>query len=283
MDKKQIGSLTAKGGFANEKDICEKFNSWQSDKEAQYWLELMGYDFKKIKNIRAIQIPTKIKKENLALYNISEDEYENFIRFKKADIQIQLTIEIAHIFKIENISLKKANSKADFNQIDKRSVKSYQEMWKFDDDIALWLKLFSGEILPQKYPELLEISILKESRRIFANEMPNNIQNKIIDFFETNKILVINDILRGRGGLAVDWILVTRKNEDETIDWILKDINTALNFYGKGDVKISPKGSWQIGKITLQRKGGTPDPTKLQFKFKPCDLFEIEEEDYGDK
>jgi len=26
----------------------------------------------------------------------------------------------------------------------------------------------------------------------------------------------------------------------------------------------------------MQRKGGTPDPTKLQFKIKPCELFKLE-------
>lgn len=45
----------------------------------------------------------------------------------------------------ENISLKKANSDADYNQIDKRSIDNYQKMWNFDNDIAFWLKLFSGE------------------------------------------------------------------------------------------------------------------------------------------
>ena len=61
-----------------------------------------------------------------------------------------------------------------------------------------------------------------------------------------------------------------------TTDWILKDINTVMNFYGKGEVCITRRGSLKIGKVTLQRKGGTPDPTKMQFKFKPCQLFELE-------
>jgi len=48
-----------------------------------------------------------------------------------------------------------------------------------------------------------------------------------------------------------------------------------MNFYGNGEVFITPRGSLHTGKITMQRKGGTPDPAKLQFKFKPCELFEI--------
>ena len=73
-------------------------------------------------------------------------------------------------------------------------------------------------------------------------------------------------------------MLVTRYNKtDDTTTWIMKDINTAMNFFGCGDVKISPKGSLYIGRITMQRKGGTPDPTKLQFKIKPCELFKLDE------
>ena len=32
--------------------------------------------------------------------------------------------------------------------------------------------------------------------------------------------------------------------------------------------------TFSIGKIKIQRKGGTPDPNSLQFKFSPGDLHE---------
>ena len=73
-------------------------------------------------------------------------------------------------------------------------------------------------------------------------------------------------------------MLVTKFNkENNTTAWILKDINIVMNFFGQGEVKLSPRGSLRIGKITMQRKGGTPDPTKIQFKFRPCELFKIED------
>lgn len=37
---------------------------------------------------------------------------------------------------------------------------------------------------------------------------------------------------------------------------------------------MSQKGGLIIGKLTAQRKGGTPDPTSLQFKIKPLDIFD---------
>lgn len=52
-------------------------------------------------------------------------------------------------------------------------------------------------------------------------------------------------------------------------------VNVVMNFFGSGEVRISPRGSLYIGKIIMQRKGGTPDPTKIQFKIKPCELFNL--------
>ena len=192
MDKTELGSKTAKGGFANEKAICEKFNTRKKDKEAQEWLKIMGYDIKKLDSVKAIQVPTKIKKSDLSKFEVNEEEYEQFVRFKKADAQIRIIIKIGNILKIENLSLKKANSDANYNQIDKRTVDDYQEMWNFDDEIAFWLKLFTGELDPKKYSRKTGIKKFKDKRRLFLNEMPEMIQNKIIGFFERNRIIIPN-------------------------------------------------------------------------------------------
>jgi len=275
MGSFELGSETAKGGFANEKEICRKFNNWREDNEAQLWLKIMGYDIKMIQDVTAIHIPTRLKKEILSQLGF-EDSYEDLMRFKKADAQLRIFIKLGDILRIENLSLKKANSDADYNQVDKRWVSSYQEMWGFDDEIALGLKLFTGEINPASYAELIQNIQLRDPRRMFLDELPEGLRNKIINFFKDNKILVVSDVLKGRGGLSADWMLVTRYNRDEnTTTWILKDINTAMNFFGSGEVQLSPKGSLYIGRIVMQRKGGTPDPTKLQFKIKPCELFEL--------
>jgi len=284
----EFGSKTAKGGFANEEAVCRKFNRWRQDKDAQLWLRIMGYDNKKIDYVKAIQIPVRIKRTDINKYGFSQAEYENIIRFKKADVQIQIrvVIVIGDALKVENLSLKKANKDANYNQIDKRRVDTYKKMWNFDNKIAISLKLFTGESLPKSYAHLLKVKIAnlryrklarsKKQPRVFLNELKDNITNKIIQFFKKNKILVVSDILKGRGGLSADWMLVTKYTRSEnSTTWILKDINTAMNFFGADDVRMSPKGSLYIGRITMQRKGGTPDPTKLQFKIKPCELFTL--------
>ena len=193
----EFGSKTAKGGFANEKAICKKFNVWKKDKEAQEWLRIMGYDVKKLDSVKATQVPTRIKKTDLCKFGVNEEEYEQFVRLKKTDAQISIIIKIGNILKIENLSLKKANKDADYNQIDKRSVDSYQEMWKFSDEIAFWLKLFTGELDPKKYSRKTGIKKYRDKRRVFLNEMSEVIQNKIIRFFEKNRIVIISDIIDG--------------------------------------------------------------------------------------
>ncbi len=110
----EIGSTTAKGGFANEKDICRKFNNWRKDIETQTWLKIMGYDIKSIDSVEAIPIPTRMKKEEVGRLGIKES-FEDLMKFKKADAQIRIIITVGKIIKIENLSLKKANSDANYN------------------------------------------------------------------------------------------------------------------------------------------------------------------------
>jgi len=271
MDNRQLtGSLTARGGFENEIEIVAKFNNFRADLQAQKWLEIMGYDWKKISALKAVQIPPRINISRAIELGISNLGVEETIRYKKADIQIRILIVIDGIHHIENTSLKKANIGAGFNQIDKRPVDTYQKMWGFNDSIAQTLKLFTGELPPSK-----PLYAIRDSRRMYFDEIDPRMKNEVVSFFAENKTVVATDILKGRGALSANWILVTRKDTiDNDLDWVLKDINFACNFFAKGAVTISAKGGLTIGKITVQRKGGTPDPTSLQFKINPLHLFD---------
>lgn len=140
----------------------------------------LGYKVEKIDSVEAIQIPTRIKKSEIEKFGISEEDFEGLMRFKKADAQIRIVITIGEILKVENLSLKKANSDADYNQVDKRRVDSYQKMWSFDDEIAYWLKLFTGENNPKSFAKLVGEVELRDKRRLFFDEMPEEIWTKII-------------------------------------------------------------------------------------------------------
>lgn len=85
------------------------------------------------------------------------------------------------------------------------------------------------------------------------------------------------DIVKGRGILATEWILVAKKKSGEAF-WTLKPINIAINHYSEGKVEITARGSMRIGRITMQRKGGDAgrDTAKmLQFKVDPTELFNV--------
>ncbi|MEK6808916.1 MAG: type II restriction endonuclease, partial [Nanoarchaeota archaeon] len=161
-------------------------------------------------------------------------------------------------------------------------VDNYKAMWNIPDTILNLLKIFTGEISPSILLKEKEITkekygLLRDKRRFFLDEFNKKDQDLLLTFFTENKLLIITDIIKGRGQFSADWILVTKYNKDEDITtWILADINKAMNIFGKGDVKISPQGSLYIGRITMQRKGGDggrETAQMLQFKIKPCDLF----------
>ncbi len=174
----KLGSETAKGGFRNEDDIVAKFNDWENDEDAQKWLGIMGYSIDEIEKVEAVKL-----------------------HGYKTDVQVQITIYMKKAIAAENLSVKLVSNPQGFNQVDKRWVDSYAEMWNIPKDIVKILKLFTGEIKPTK-------SGLRDPRRMFFNEMSEGDQRKVVDFFAKNKILVVSDILKGRGKFSAGWMLV---------------------------------------------------------------------------
>jgi len=244
-----LGSKTAKGGFTNEQDVIDRFNNWKTDKVAQEWLAEMNYKFDDIEFVKASKV---------------RGQY-------KADIQVRITvlIKLKSQEDLQNLQVKLVSNPQGFNQIDKRKVDKYVEFWNIPQDITKILKLFTGEIAPTK-------SGLRDSRRMFLDEMSKSDQDKLVDFFKHNKILIVSDILKGRGEFSADWTLVILKMNGES-RWVLKSINQVMNVFGAGDVRITREGSLKIGKIGMQRKGGDggrESAKLLQFKINPVELFE---------
>ena len=101
-----------------------------------------------------------------------------------------------------------------------------------------------------------------------------------INFFIKNKLLIIADILKGRGKFSAEWYLVIHRHKKtkKIIKNCIKPMNKVMSFFGSGSIDITPKGSLKIGKITMQRKGGDDgeDTAKmLQFKINPALAFQI--------
>ena len=168
----------------------------------------------------------------------------------------------------QNLQVKLVSNKSGFNQIDKRWVETYQELWNIPNDVVKILKHFTGELPPY-------IDNAKDKRRMLINELSEQDRQALFTFLNDNQTLIFSDILKGRGELSTEWMLVIIKDE-EPIKWALKSINEVMNFFGNGEIKISPRGSINIGRITMQRKGGDAgraSANMLQFKIDPTQLL----------
>lgn len=241
------GSKIAKDGFNNEIEIANKFENWEEDVDAQQWLKTMGYVLEEIEYVHA---------EVLHGY--------------KTDVQVQVTIKLKRIIDAQNLQIKLVSNEKGFNQIDKRWIRNYKEMWNIPDNIVELLKYYTGENKPYR-------DDTKDKRRMFMNEFTEEEQNEILEFFTQNKMLILLDIVKGRGKSAAEWILVAQKYEN-IFRWTLKPINVAINHYSEGEVSITGRGSLKLGRVTMQRKGGDAGrdtANMLQFKVDPTELFNI--------
>lgn len=249
MLKKQIlGSQTAKNGFINEADIVARFNNWSTDENAQKWLSIMGYRLAEIEYVKAVKI-------------------SGF----KTDVQVQIIIKMKQAIDVQNLQVKLVSNKKGFNQIDKRWVDKYDEMWNIPLKVLSILKRYTGEIPPNT-------KNTKDKRRMLGNEFSDAEQGIILGWLSANKSLIVSDILKGRGQFAAEWMLVAQKIK-ENARWILKPMNICLNYYGNGDIQVTQRGNFRIGKITMQRKGGDNGrntANMLQFKIDPTALFDSE-------
>ncbi len=247
MDLVQKGSQTAKNGFKNEQDICDKFNNWTIDSEARQWLTIMQYNLEEIEYVKAI-----------------------VLHGYKADLNVQVQIKLKAAIDTENIQIKLVSNKKGFNQVDKRWLAHYKELWDIPDNVYKLLRYYTGEIKPYKKDT-------RDSRRMFIDEFSKEEQKYILTWLSANKTLILSDIIKGRGQFSAEWVLVAQKL-DNNARWILVNINQALQHYSLGEVRISPKGSIYIGNVTMQRKGGDggrETANMLQFKLDPTQLFDI--------
>jgi hypothetical protein len=233
-------------------EVITTFQYWYSkhNKYAKPLLQNMGIDVDKVKDIKIREVEFS-KQGGRIMFDFHDGSFKRLINR-------------------QNLQVKLVSNKSGFNQIDKRWVETYQELWNISDDVVRILKHFTGELPPY-------IDNPKDVRRMFIDELSNPDKTALLDFLKNNQTLIISDILKGRGKFSAEWVLVIIKDETP-IKWALKPINVVCNYYGNGKIKISPRGSISIGRITMQRKGGDngrPSANMLQFKIDPTKLLEI--------
>ena len=238
-----LGSKTAKAGFANEDEIAAKFNNWRLDQDAVAWLSFMGH-----------------KPDSVVSVSASKPHGE------KADIQVRVRSRSGE--KIDGISIKLVSTEQGFNQIDKRWLRQYAAKWKMPADVESALKLFVGEVKPNK-PS-------RNPERMFLNELPVDQQKRILDFFTASKSEIVSDLFSGDGEFSAGWMMVALKSSAKP-RWVLRSIDYTIKFFSEGPVEITRSGNLKIGRMTMQRKGGDggrETANMLQFKINPALLFE---------
>jgi len=136
---------------------------------------------------------------------------------EKADIQVRVRTTAGE--KIEGISIKLANIEQGFNQIDKRWLQQYAAKWKMPADIEAALKLFVGEVKPNKPSRNLE--------RMFLIELTAEQQKRVVDFFTSKKAEIVSDLFRGDGEFSAGWMIVALKSSEKP-RWVLRRIDHTI-------------------------------------------------------
>lgn len=241
------GSEIAKAGYDTESLVVLKFINWNTDNDVITWLEKMGYNLKEIQSV-----------------------YAQKLHGQKTDVQIQVSIKLKTVIDVQNIQVKlvTTNECGGFNQVDKRWVDSYKNMWNIPDSVVQTLKYYVGENPPP-------ISNVRDKRRMFLSEMNNDSVIELVNWLSQNLVMIVNDVLRGRGRFTVEWLLVLHQT-NQTERWFFESINPIMNYYSNGGVNITANGNLKIGKISIQRKGGdagAKTAQMLQFKIDPLEYF----------
>ena len=246
------GSETARNGFGNEQEIADKFNNWKNDSDARQWLAIMMYDLSEIQSVHAEKIGSKGYKSDInVIINVT---------IKRKNRQQLLT-------SVENIQVKLVSNDVGFNQVEKRKVGSYVENWHIDNEIETLLKLYDGELPPRIGS--------RNTKRMFVDEFSQQEQMRLKEFLQKNLVMIISDVIRGRGRFAAEWSLIINKSNG--YKWRLIAVNEAISIYaGDCQVRFTKTGNIHLGNITLQRKGGdngAESANMLQFKANPMILF----------
>jgi len=267
--KREIGSRTAKKGFRNEDVIIKKFSNWREDTHSKDWLYYIckskGFEFSNLESIEIKKIGGK-NKADLYLKLI-------FVQFESINIGISL--------KIQNVM--------GYNHIHRENADDFARRFNFSKNATIALLKYCGVEGYSPYDQLLKGVISKEeylsyddipekkqhregTGRYYFDELPNNEQIELIENFSLNFKEILEYIIRGdsTSNYQADFLLCTLDLGNERFLYSIEIIEEAIDrAFDNGIVKplIKEHPSLHMGKITLQRKGGTGGATQLQFKW----------------
>ena len=236
------GAKTARGGFRNEDEVRDRFRQWKTDRVAQRWLAAMGYSLSEIRSVHATKP-----------------------HGHKADVEV--IIDRSTERTVEGISIKLVSGSNGFNQIDKRWLAAYADMWEMPAEVRQALQLYVGEVRPNDFSRRRE--------RMYLDELTPAARDSVVEFFQHNRERVVSDLFEGAGDHAANWFMVIHRGGGKP-RWTIKPMSEAIRFYAVGPVKLTRAGNLKIGRISMQRKGGDNgrrSAQMLQFKINPALLL----------
>jgi hypothetical protein len=252
------GSRIAKSGYQNEIDMAREFTRWRNSIYAQRWLNHMNYNLYDITSVYAI----------CNGYGDSDSNIGSRLHKSKTDVRLLINLRGCDTHCTENIQVKLVSNKNGLNQIDKKWVDRYVQMWNIQGNVANILKRFTGEIPPN-------IENPRDHRRMFMDEFSHEERNSLLEFLRDRKDMIMENIFVGTGEeLDAEWMLVVQRYNRQYLTGI-RSIDSVIDIFRNGDVRISAKGSVKIGKVLMQRKGGDAGrwtSNMLQFKIDPSEI-----------
>jgi len=239
---KAMGDEIAQSGLSNEADVVKKFNNWENDADAKALISAMGYDISSVTKVSATLLTGSFK----------------------SDIRVNIDGNFNYI------QVKLVRSNKGFSQADKRWLHTYKSWWNLPDDVFRALQYYTGDSKPYKKSQLKD--------RMLFKELSDEERSAILRWFSDNKRVIIEKILKGKDDSPPKWILVVKK-VGETTNYAIKSVDDVVKYFAKGKVEFTRVNTLQIGKVTMQRKGGDAGrrtAKKIQFKIDPALLFDRE-------
>lgn len=303
-----MGDVSQKNGNACELQVTNEFINFDRYPRAQDWLRQLGYPPEVVESVEVVDT-SKTK----GTYTLSSKTGKSFqlypVKFSKTDRKIIVTVVGKAGAKYsELISIKSCQSDNGMGcppqHIARSKLETYIHQWsrynQWTDEVKIGLALLVGLSHDYLMPEanryrdrpitdraLLDDFYTKSLRErlLKVGDISSLYSSAVLSFINANKIAIILDALKGRGGLSAEWLLlISGSCTDETKKATAKlvNINDAVNKLASPDFEVNRSAtaySTSTAGITIKRYGGSSSgkgaPLSDEEKFRQGSALQI--------
>jgi len=251
LSAQEVGSATAKGGTKFEHDFAaECRHGWSSPLGAAI--------------LAALNAPPQDSAWSISTSKPVQVSSKGFNR--KIDTQLIVTHEGAPVVTWA-VSCKRFA--AGFNQVHKQTCKDLAAFFHWSPSMLKALQACTGEeSCLEAYPETIGAA-----KRLTLSSLPAEARAEIVDWFSAHKREFIAAAIGGVAPCLATHLAAYYPAKNRVCIYSMSQV---IDHLAEGPVEVSRRGTvLNIGGLTLQRKGGTPDPTKLQVKLSAKKLVPV--------